>query len=114
MPTVTSITPSSGNTGGQNITVYGTGFSLEPKNNTVSIDGTPCKVTEASQGSLKCTLGPKDTTKSSLLSTNSTSQANGYFSGAGATYVRYSFSDSLSKFITAIRSNNSTYLGTPQ
>lgn len=39
---------------------------------------------------------------------------NGYTSGAGATYARYNFNGGLNSFVTAVRDNNSTLLGTPQ
>lgn len=50
---------------------------------------------------------------SSLLTTTSGSQTNGYLSGAGITYARYAYSGSMSSFITAVRTNNVSVLGTP-
>ena len=45
LPTVTSVSPNQGNIGGQYLTVTGTGFSAELKNNSVTVDGNPCQVT---------------------------------------------------------------------
>lgn len=45
LPTVTSVSPAQGNLGGQYITLTGTGFSAELKNNSVHVDGNPCEVT---------------------------------------------------------------------
>lgn len=56
LPTVSSVTPNSGNQGGQLITIKGTGFSQQVLNNTVSVDGTNCKVTSVERSILKCIL----------------------------------------------------------
>ena len=45
LPAVTSVSPVQGNLGGQYITLTGTGFSAELKNNSVTVDGNPCEVT---------------------------------------------------------------------
>ena len=45
LPTVTSVSPAQGNLGGQYITLTGTGFSAQLKNNSVTVDGNPCEVT---------------------------------------------------------------------
>lgn len=113
LPTVTSVSPAQGNLGGQYITVAGTGFSAELKNNSVTVDGNPCEVTYTDEGSLRCTLAPRGISVSSLLTTTSGSQTKGYLSGAGITYARYTYSGSLSSFITAVRSNNVSALGAP-
>lgn len=96
LPTVTAVSPNNGNIGGQYLTISGTGFSQNPANNTVSIDGNDCLIIEASNNQIKCTLGKKDSSKSSLLSTNSSSQTNGYFAGAGLKYARYSRGSAVS------------------
>lgn len=116
LPTVGSVAPANGNIGGQYLTISGTGFSLNPANNSVSVDGNDCKVTSASSDQLKCTVANKDPAKSSLLSTNASSQVSGYFSGAGLTYARYPIStaiDTMAEFVPAVRGANTSALGTP-
>ena len=73
-------------------------------------------MTESSNNQIKCMLTKKNTSSSDQLSTNSSSQQNGYFGGAGLKYARYSYSssiNSISKFVDAIRTANTTALGTP-
>jgi len=116
LPTVSGVSPTSGNVGGQYLTISGTGFSPNPNNNTVTVDGNDCSVTSANNNEIKCTLGSKSSSLTSLLSTNSSSQANGYFSGAGLKYARYTYSSSintLTKFTTAVRAGDTATLGTP-
>ena len=115
LPTVAAVTPATGNVGGQYLTISGTGFSPNPKNNTVTVDGNDCSVTSADNYQIKCTLAAKGPS-TSLLSTNSSSQSNGYFSGAGLKYARYTRSssiDTLAKFTTAVRTGDTAALGTP-
>ncbi len=116
MPTITSISPNTGNLGGQNITITGTGFSNVPKNNSVSVNGNDCKVTSSSENTITCTLDKYDSTKTAKLTTTSSSQQNGYFSGAGLKYTRYGAlaSNSMDDFVDAVRISNATFLGTPQ
>lgn len=116
LPTITGVSPNNGNIGGQYLTVSGTGFSANPANNTVLVDGNDCLVTSASQNQLKCTVSKKDSSKSSLLASNASSQQNGYFGGAGLKYARYtagSAIDTISEFVAAVRAGNTTALGTP-
>lgn len=116
LPTITSVSPSSGNIGGQYLTIKGNGFSPNLKNNSVTIDGTNCKITSSANGQINCILNPKSSTTTEL-STNSSSQQNGYFAGAGIQYARYSVTtliNSISKLVAAYRSSNTTALGTPQ
>lgn len=115
MPTVSSVSPNTGNLGGQNITITGTGFSGIPSNNTVSVDGNDCKVTSSSENTISCTINNRDSSKTSKLSTTSSSQQQGYFSGAGLKYTRYGAigSTSLTDFAQAVRIGNTTYLGDP-
>ena len=115
LPTINLVSPNIGNVGGQYLTITGTGFSTNLANNFVSVDGSACSVTSASNSQLTCTLGSKDSS-SSKLATNSSNQRNGYFGGAGVNYARYSVSGirSMSSFVTAVRSSNATALGTPQ
>lgn len=112
LPTVSGVSPNSGNMGGQLLTISGTGFSMNPQNNSVTVDGNNCRVTESSNNQLKCTLDPKNTSSSSQLATNSSAgQQNGYFSGAGVKYVRYGMNSAINnmqKFVNAIRTANTT------
>jgi hypothetical protein len=116
LPTITSVSPSAGNIGGQYLTIKGNGFSLNLKNNTVTVDGTSCKITSSANGQINCVLNPKSATITKL-STNSSSQQNGYFAGAGIQYARYTVTssiDSISKLVAAYRSSNTAALGSPQ
>jgi hypothetical protein len=117
LPTITAVSPSNGNIGGQYLTITGTGFSPKVTNNTVSVDGNNCHVTSATNDEIKCTLAAKSGVASSLLSTDSNSQVNGYFSGAGVKYERYVISTSignLDSFVTAVRNSDTAALGTPE
>ncbi len=49
LPAISSISPSSGNLGGQFLTISGTGFAGMSANNTVSVDGNSCDVTSSSE-----------------------------------------------------------------
>lgn len=82
LPTITSVSPMRGNVGGQYLTIKGTGFSPNPKNNSITVDGNTCDITYASNGQLSCILAPK-TAASTLLATNSSNQTNGFLGGAG-------------------------------
>ena len=115
LPTVAMVNPATGNIGGQYLTIAGTGFSNNPLNNSVSVDGNDCAVTSSQNDQIKCTLAPQNASLSSLLSTNSSSQQSGYFSGAGLKYARYARNaamTSLTAFITAVRAADTTTLGT--
>jgi hypothetical protein len=48
LPSISSISHNNGNTGGQYLSIKGTGFSPSLKNNSVSVDGNVCEVTSAS------------------------------------------------------------------
>ena len=113
MPTISGITTHRGNNGGQNLSITGTGFSLNQTNNTVSVDGNKCQVTYSDEGTIQCILDPLNATLSSKLSSTSTNQTNGYFSGAGINYARYSYTTSISGLVAAVRANNVSVLGTP-
>jgi hypothetical protein len=96
LPNISSISPQTGAIGGQEITITGSGFSLTPGNNVVTVDATPCNVNTVNANQLTCTLGAKDLNQSSLLlsnanTTNATNytQLNGYESGSGFFYNRY-------------------------
>jgi hypothetical protein len=116
LPTVTAVSPASGNIGGQYLTISGSGFSANPANNSVSVDGNDCLVTSASSDQIKCTLSPKNSSVSSQLPTNSSSQLSGFSSGAGLKYARYAVTSSINtvdKFMTAVRASDTASLGTP-
>ena len=117
LPTLKSVSPNSGNTGGQFLTLTGTGFSPSMENNTVTVDGNDCKVTSATNDQIKCTLAEKNSSLSSQISTNSSGQVNGYFSGSGLKYARYvkvTGIDTMDKFVTATRNADTASLGTAQ
>jgi len=106
LPSVVSVSPNSGNQGGQLLTIKGSGFSQNIKNNSVSVDGNDCKVTSVDRDTLKCTLQAQDHTTSSKLSTTSASQQNGYFSGSGLEYARYNIgtpASDMPNFISKVR-----------
>jgi hypothetical protein len=113
LPTVTGVNTHRGNNGGQKLSITGAGFSLNKDNNTVSVDGNPCKVSYSDEGNIQCILAAKNDTLSTKLSTSSLNQTNGYLSGAGIRYARYSYTTSLSGLVSAVRTNNITALGTP-
>lgn len=114
LPTITSISPATGNLGGQVITLSGTGFSGVLANNSVSVDGNNCEVKSATETSLVCILGAKNPSASALLATTSSSQVNGYFAGAGLKYARYSITSTttISAFVDAVRTSKTAVLGT--
>jgi hypothetical protein len=118
LPAVSSISPVTGNIGGQYLTISGTGFSNSPTNNTVTVDGNDCHVTAATNNELKCTLAPKNSSLSSQLPTNTTgTQTQGFFSGAGLAYARYIISsliDTQDEFVAAVRAGNTAALGPAQ
>jgi hypothetical protein len=44
LPTVQSLSANTGNIGGQKLSITGSGFSLNKKNNSVFVDGNPCDI----------------------------------------------------------------------
>jgi hypothetical protein len=116
LPTITAVSPPTGNIGGQHLTIAGTGFSGNLTNNSVTVDGNPCLVTSSSNNQIKCTLQPQNLTLSTQLLTNSFAQQNGFFSGAGLRYARYARTNAittLDALVAAVRTGNTTALGTP-
>lgn len=74
------------------LTITGTGFSQKVQENTVSVDGNDCKVQSVEEKVLKCILDKRNHAVSSKLTTTTTSsQQNGYFSGKGLQYSRYTY-----------------------
>lgn len=119
LPTITSVSPTVGNLGGQNLTITGTGFSAYPSKNSVSVGGVPCQVVSSSNEAITCSLGPTNSTSiPKAISTNgsTTDQANGFLGGAGVNYARYSLSSisSMTNFVLGVRTANVSILGTPQ
>jgi hypothetical protein len=89
------------------IQINGTGFSTNPLNNSVTVAGNPCNVTSASSTSIFCILGPKNDSISTLLLTNDTNQTQGYFSGMGLQYLRYStYQSSYQPFVDLVRNGS--------
>ena len=95
LPTLLKVTPDNGNLGGQYLTLEGTGFSPTIANNKVTVDGNTCQVTGATNAFITCTLAKRNTSLSSKLETNSGNQSNGYFSGAGLKYERYTITTAI-------------------
>lgn len=116
LPTISSIAPSQGNLGGQYLVIGGTGFSANTNNISVTVDNNVCTVTKSSENQISCTLSPRNSTLSSKLQTNSTNQLNGYFSGAGLNYSRYSvpWPINITVFTQAVRQNNPSILKSTQ
>jgi len=92
--------------------ILGTGFSINPKNVSVTIDNNECIVSASSEQTISCTLAPRNHSLTSILATNSTNQSNGYFAGVGLNYARYGVSSSMnySSFMTAVRAHNTVIL----
>lgn len=111
MPVISSVSTNSGNLGGQNITISGNGFSPALINNSVTVDGNTCNIQSATQSQIICLLAAKNNSLSSLLQSNSTNQTNGYFSGGGLSYARYTVPSTatIDNFTDAVRSNNRTF-----
>ena len=110
LPAVYSLTPSSGGLAGQTININGTGFSNNASEIKVKVDENDCVVTASTISSITCDLQPRNPSVSSKLDTNSSSQANGYFSGTGLKYQRYNIaslsSKSVAGLMTAIAANS--------
>lgn len=108
-PAITGLSTHTGGSAGNELTISGTGFSTETNNITVTAANIPCKVTSATANSIKCTVAadPAGNTYG-LLSTNSTSQVNGYVSGTGFSYARYDTSGMTIQTIDNFRSLVST------
>lgn len=61
-------------------------------------------MTSVENNVLKCTLENKNQLVSSKLSTTSAAQQNGYFSGKGLAYARYTIGNiDLQTFVTNVR-----------
>ncbi len=116
LPAISSVSTNSGNLGGQNITISGFGFSPALTNNTVTVDGNTCKIQSATQSQIVCILAAKNSSLSSRLPTNSSNQTQGYFSGGGLSYARYSIpsTSTIDNLTNAVRSDNKTFLKTVQ
>ena len=103
VPAVTKVT-GEGNEEGQEVEIEGSGFSRNAKNNTVEVDGNECVVTEASATKIKCQLGKRNASLTKKIETNATSQNNGYTSGSGLKYRKYSTSTyNIWTFVNAVR-----------
>lgn len=110
LPAIYSFTPKSGGLAGQTININGTGFSNNASEITVKVDNNNCVITASTLSTITCNLQQRSA--SALLSTNSASQANGYFSGTGLNYKRYDISNLKAQNIAglkaAISSNSSS------
>lgn len=103
LPAVYSLTPDKGGLSGQTININGTGFSTNSSEISVKVDNNDCVVTASTISSITCNLPPRNPSVSSLLSTNSTGQINGYISGTGLNYKRYDISGLSSKDIAGLK-----------
>lgn len=112
LPEVQAITPNTGSAAGQHLTITGTGFSTNPSLIAVTVDNTVCNVVSSTITSITCNLQPKNAGTTAKISTNSSSQANGYFSGTGLKYSRYDITNLATKtpagLRAAIGSNSAT------
>ncbi|GMH45335.1 hypothetical protein BSKO_13292 [Bryopsis sp. KO-2023] len=60
-PNITSISPELGTTaGGTSLTIAGTGFSTDIAQVSVTVDGVPCEVTEATESEVVCSTGYRE------------------------------------------------------
>lgn len=94
VPTVESVSPSSGLLGGHEITITGSGFSRFNEENEVTVDGLACSITESTENSITCNRAAKTDASSSQLETDSGSQVNGWIGGSGFRYWKYEVSSS--------------------
>lgn len=111
LPGVISVSPSIGTYSGNTLTITGRGFSNHPSVIQVDVNGTSCDVVSSTLTQIVCELQEKTLSDHSLLSTNSGSQTNGYTSGSGLKYRRYSINNLSNKtpdgLKTAIASGSS-------
>ena len=103
LPGVKSVSPNSGSIAGQQLTIAGSGFSTNSSVVQVTVNGTVCDVASSSLTQIVCNLRPQDNTANSKLTTNSNSQTNGYFSGAGLSYSRYDISKLTAQNVAGLR-----------
>lgn len=102
LPGVQSVSPNSGLSGGQDITITGTGFSNHEDRVSVTVDDVPCTVTSSTINEISCHLAEK-VSQSSLLDTNSGSQTMGYLCGSGLSYERYDISTLSTKTYAGLK-----------
>lgn len=112
LPTVSSVTPNSGNLGGQEIKIKGSGFSRNKNNNSVSVDGNDCRITEVDEDEISCVLTKRNNSLTKVLPSNATTPKNPYASGTGVNYARYAYYNGISSFVSNYRANVSS-LGSP-
>jgi hypothetical protein len=103
LPTVDSLSTNTGNIGGQKLSITGSGFSLNKKDNSVFVDANPCDISYSDKGNIQCTVAPKNETLSKKLFSTFANQTKGYSSGAGLNYARYEYSSTITNFVNAVR-----------
>lgn len=105
-PAISSLSNHASGSKGIDITITGTGFSLDPTEISVTAAGLPCSVTSSSTTQIVCTVGSDISGNTyGLLATNTThTQTNGYISGTGFNYARYETTSLNSKTISSLRS----------
>ena len=92
-PVVTSLSSHAGGNEGDQITVYGTGFSSDSSKITVTAAGYSCNVLSATPTKLDISvLSTSSPSTYGKLTTNSTSQKNGFISGSGFIHSVYNLS----------------------
>jgi hypothetical protein len=55
-PSISGLSSHVGGSEGNELTITGTGFSVEPNNITVSVAGIPCQVSSSSATQIQCTV----------------------------------------------------------
>ena len=66
VPSISEVT-NQGNKDGQKIEIKGSGFSTNPRNNTVEVDGNECNVTQSTPTSITCILSAHNASKTKKL-----------------------------------------------
>jgi len=104
------VSPNTGSVAGQKLNIKGSGFSMDKSLIKVSVDENECDIVSSSLTQIECNLKPRNASLSAKLQTNSGSQKNGYFSGAGLNYRRYDISklspQNIANLRTAINNNS--------
>lgn len=53
-PTISSVSPTVGSTGGTDVVITGTGFDINAANNVVNVAGARCLITSVTQTEIRC------------------------------------------------------------
>lgn len=71
LPAVANLNPNQGGLAGQDLVISGSGFSNNPKNISVTVDGVNCAVKSSTQTSINCRLAAKQSSNSAALPSSS-------------------------------------------